>query len=338
MRPIRLHNSFLRRARRVLIDSAATRIGSAILLVAALLGIAILGIASPALAATGPPAYNPTSYYATDANTSTAYSLGCDQGDADATSGLNSAVILDFFGQNSALTGTDEDFGDVFISNASIEAMAENFAEGYYVCTGSDTSTVDTLGIGTNNDGPANTQAGGQVWGNIVNAVTSWLGTNGVGQVIAYGADDIEDWGTSGNTAPGPTDNWVSGFASKGDLYFNYGGAVGCPGNVDDNAACSDSWDQYNYWYLSWGDPAAFATPEIYYNVPPGTPINAEQWGEISDYGAAYQSDGIVFTAPFSQHERDSDSLTAAQAWDDLETYSGQSDFSYNMVISASYI
>jgi len=50
--------------------------------------------------------------------------------------------------------------------------------------------------------------------------VTSWLGTNGVGQVIAYGADDIEDWGTSGNTAPGPTDNWVSGFASKGDLYF----------------------------------------------------------------------------------------------------------------------
>jgi len=115
MRPIRLHNSFLRRARRVLIDSAATRIGSAILLVAALLGIAILGIASPALAATGPPAYNPTSYYATDANTSTAYSLGCDQGDADATSGLNSAVILDFFGQNSALTGTDEDFGTSYL-------------------------------------------------------------------------------------------------------------------------------------------------------------------------------------------------------------------------------
>ena len=77
-----------------------------------------------ASASTPPPAATPWSYYDVDDNTNTAQTLGCNQGIADYYHGLDSTVFLDFFGQNSALTGTLMDFGnDIFISNAQIESI-----------------------------------------------------------------------------------------------------------------------------------------------------------------------------------------------------------------------
>ena len=293
----------------------------------------LVSTAPPASASVGPPANAPWSYYAVDASTSTAYNLGCNQGNSDAKSGLDSSTILDFFGQVSDGSGTDEDFGESFISNANIESMAENFALGYYACTGNDTTTVDEIGIGTNNDGQDNGTSGGQTWAAVVTAVVNWVQTNDIGQVLIVGANDIEVWSDPSVAAdPAGTEDWVKGFGST-DLYYDFGSANGCPETTHDNGRCEGAWYQHDYWYVSYGATPALAVPEVCADS------NAEQWGEISAYGSQYENDGIVFTSPFTEYLRDLSCFTAAQSWDALETYTGQSQgFAYNMQIAAGYV
>ena len=91
------------------------------------------------------------SFYVETTSTTTLYNLGCNQGHFDANNGKsNSAVVLDFGAQNSANTGTTEING-VGISYGTVESLAEQFARGYFICTGADTTSLQSLGVGTNN-------------------------------------------------------------------------------------------------------------------------------------------------------------------------------------------
>jgi len=92
------------------------------------------------------------SVYVVSANTTTAYNSGCTQGAADAQSpSQSSEVILDFGTISAAGTGTLLISSNLSISFAQLNAYAEQYAYGYFSCTGSITSSTLNLGIGTNN-------------------------------------------------------------------------------------------------------------------------------------------------------------------------------------------
>lgn len=113
------------------------------------------------------------------------------------------------------------------------------------------------------------------------------------------------------------TNNWVQGFASvSGYDYLDFGSADGCPTNSSNNGPCNNGWNQYDVWYVSWGAPPAFPTPEIYYSAL------AQQWAMISLYGAQHQgSYGTVYMqGPWDEYDLDNSTLTASQAWTDLWT------------------
>src|SRR2546428_495854 len=75
---------------------------------------------------------------------------------------------------------------------ATGSAVAQ-FARGYYVCTGSDTTSVLWVAVGTTNDGGAVTWGHGKAWAAMINSVNGWLGANGFdSQTWVVGANDME--------------------------------------------------------------------------------------------------------------------------------------------------
>ncbi len=108
-------------------------------------------------------------------NTSTAYNLGCNQGNFDAghSPPVSSEVALDFGGQLSNGSGTDMIRGGD-ITNGQIEAVAESFSQGYWDCTGNDNSSTLHLGIGTNND-IAVSNALGKTWESVGISTTTGM-------------------------------------------------------------------------------------------------------------------------------------------------------------------
>lgn len=264
---------------------------------------------SPAQAA---PAKPPTdwSFYILSTSTSTAYNLGCNQGHFDANHGnIDSEVFLDFGGQNSAASGTKLING-TNISNGTVEAIAEQFVYGYWVCTGADLTSYVHFGIGTNNSFYSVNSTGGQVWGRVVNAVGSWVSAH-AGQAFVWGANDIEP---SWSSASGAI-NWAKGFDSTtGALYLNYGSADGCPQYSSSNGGCNNGWNQYDVWYVSWGSPPAITAPEIY--TTSGS--QARQWAMISLYGAQHQSGRVFYQGPLDEYDLNTGTNTASAAWTQL--------------------
>jgi hypothetical protein len=265
------------------------------------------------------------SYYVTSTDTGSAYNLGCNQGKQDAENSSNSEVILDFGGQTSDGSGTNEPGnGSVFYSNAQIEAVAEAFSEGYYYCTGSDTSSILTLGIGTNNSNGDVNYSGGQAWANLISDVeVSNSNNNYSSQVTTVAANDME----TGYNSPSATEDWVNGFTSIfPSMLLNYGDAGGCP----PYGSCNNGWSQYDVWYVSWGASPALPLPEIYYSA------NAEQWAEISLYGAQNHGQAVYMQGPLDEYPADNSTLTASQAWDDLWTdLNNNSSTAQDMQVSA---
>jgi hypothetical protein len=251
------------------------------------------------------------SYYMHTTSTSRAYTLGCNQGHTDAANHRNSLAILDFGGQVSNGSGT-EMIGAGFISNGQIEAASEAFAHGYWSCTGSDTTTLLSLGIGTNNSLADRTYSGGQTWSHIVSAVRSYNNSHGYSsQVAMYGANDIEpSWSPASYAI-----SWAKGFNSVGgNFYFNYGSADGCPQTSSNNGSCNNGWNQYDVWYVSWGNPAALPTPQIYYSS------QARQWAMLSLYSAQHHGARMNIDGPMDEYDLDHSTFTPTGAWDALWT------------------
>lgn len=251
------------------------------------------------------------SFYMLSTSTTTAYNLGCNQGHFDASFNppINSEVVLDF-GQHY--------YGNVYMLNGQtvthtqVQQMAEAFAHGYWVCTGSDSTSVLSLGLGINNYGSWVTYANGQTWGNDVAAVQASNQTNGYSsQVGMMGAGDLEPGWNSFSA----TQSWVQGFSSvSGYDYLDFGSADGCPQYSSNNGACNNGWNQYDVWYVSWGASPALPTPEIYYDTL------ARQWAMISLYGAQYQHSTVYMQGPWDEYDLDNSTLTSSQAWNDLWT------------------
>jgi hypothetical protein len=273
--------------------------------VTALLAALEFAVINPAQAIPAKP-WTDWGYYMSSSSTSTAYSLGCNQGNTDRDEGdINSEEYIDFGVQIAGYQNEMID-GDN-ISDASIEADAEQFANGYYSCTGSDASSTLTLGIGTNNDGNGGS-AYGETWAQIVNAVSSWVIDN-AGQVTVIGADDIEP----NYQAPATTMAWESGFAANTTAeYLNIGSADGCPESSSNNGSCNNGWDQYDVWYLAYGAAPATVAPEIYVSG------QGLEWAELCEYGVQSQGGPILFQGPLDDNAFDSSYYTSSQAWSDL--------------------
>jgi hypothetical protein len=254
------------------------------------------------------------SFYVNTTSQSTLYALGHNQGVFDAQHNVSSQVFLDFGGQYQDNSGTKGPLGSPNFSYGQIESLSEFFAWGYWQGTGTDLTTVLTLAIGTNN-GNWVAQNLGVSWGQVVQTVSNWVHTAGYQrQVIIDGANDIETWG---GARAADVLQWEAGYAQGTSLpYLNFGSADGCPQYTDNNGGCggtSGDWNQYNYWYLSWGAPPAQSLPEIYNNA------QKNQWVQIDRYGHDYQRDTINFSGPLNDYYRDSSSFTPAQSWGSMQ-------------------
>jgi hypothetical protein len=289
--------------------------GSIVMLVLAVVAAAF-GVLLPASAAQAfakPPV--DWSFYISTSDTVKAYQLGCNQGQYDHNLGnINSDVVLDFGGQRSANDGTIRINDGAFMSYATIESVAESFAQGYYYCTGADVSSLLFLELGTNNSAYNVSNAGGVAWGNMVKDVVNFVNSH-YGQVIVQGANDIEpSWHTYGGTH-----DWALGFgATSGTFYMNYGSADGCPTTSDNNGGCNNGWNQYDVWFISYGYSPAITAPEIYFYA------QAQQWTQISHYGRDHQAKAAHYTAPWDENDLDSHTFTTQQAWDNLTGLMGE--------------
>ena len=263
--------------------------------------------AAPVQASAEPP--DTWSWYVNTLNTATLYTLGFNQGTADRNSGRDSQVVLDFGGQNEANTDTYSSKTGVTFPYATTESLVEQFAKGYFIGTGNDTTTILTLAVGTCNCVWVD-QSLGSEWGRIVAALEGYVTTNGYAiQVHIEGGNDIETWG--GATGP-DAESWEAGYVQGTTLsYVDYGSLNSCP----PYGSCSGTgWSQSVYWSLSWGDRPALALPEIYFNT------QAQEWQSLALYSYnSHNHDPMGFTGPLDEYDLNSGTNTPLQAWNDLE-------------------
>jgi len=218
----------------------------------------------------------------------THYSLGCALGarDYNLPGTQDSIVVLDFgkpVFQN-GLHGTSL-FSFSFASTAQIAAAAEQFGQGYWECSASDTLSQLQLAVGTTNFGSQVTYQHGLAWAQMVNAVGAWLIAEGFSsQVTAAGANDMElAW-----NSPTVTRAWVDGYDSANQWrLYDYGAAEGCPPYGNCGTSSHPEWTQEDVWYIAWGAPPSWPLPEIYLT----NGGNAAQWYNLSLY--AYLNHGL---------------------------------------------
>ena len=288
---------------------------------AALLMLLVADLASPQFAHAIPAMPTTTfSYYITSTSSQDTYNLGCSAGNVDRGRGSAYRETLLDFGEQAPGGDHNEIFDarGTWITKAQVEDQAEQYALGYWSCTGTDTTSTVFLNLGTNNQqaSPSSYYGLGQTWGGVVNAVESWVQNSGVSsQVIVEGGNDMElGWNTYGNTR-----DWANGYSDQTtQLYLDYGDAASCPtgGGRYVNASCANGWSQGNVWYIAYGHADAIVAPEIY--CQPSSPLNANQWASISWYGANYHTSEIFYTAVWDENDVDSTTDTPTQAWNQL--------------------
>lgn len=175
------------------------------------------------------------SYYVSSLDLGKPYTAGCNQGKLDlARAGTQSRVAILHFGdpaRNSAGTyGVSLTFTNgAFASREQIKGIAVEFANGYWTCTGSDTTSSLEMALGVTNAGSEvanNAYQQGRAWTNFVNLVRGSLGPNYSKQVTVTGATDME----LGYNQSGDSISWVDGYQSLNyNYYYDYGDVAGCP-------------------------------------------------------------------------------------------------------------
>jgi hypothetical protein len=229
-------------------------------------------------------------------------------------------VVLDFGGQNQANTQTYDNATGTTFSYGQVESLAENFAHGYWDGTGSDTSSVLRLGIGTCNCVWVGNNLG-VTWGQILGAVDYYIRHIPCGkytcswasQVQIWGGDDFETWG---GAAASDALSWESGYEQTHGTngvpypYVDYGSLDGCP----PYGGCSgNGWSQSVYWHLSWGAPPAYPLPEIYYGTQTNEWVSLSQWGYNNHGGEV-----MVFTGPLDEYDLNTSTFSSGAAWSSL--------------------
>jgi hypothetical protein len=243
-------------------------------LLSALIGAAGLVVLSATLAQAAPTPS--VSRYMHTVSTTTGYNEGCAMGGTNASG----VVVLDFGEPDYHSSGGwgTYDYGNAFVTNAQIAAFAEQYAYGYWKCSGAGPRLE--LAVGTSNYGSQVTNAGGVAFGQMINSINSWLNSQSIAyQISIRGANDMElDWNSYATTKA-----WEDGYQSATSLYlFDYGDLAGCP----PYGSCDNGWSQSSVWYKSWGLKDAIPLPEIYYSS------QASEWYQASLYSALHEPNG----------------------------------------------
>lgn len=252
-------------------------------------------IALPSPAAASPPPVN-WSFYINTYNTSVAYNDGCGDGQWATNNGsVDIAVILDFGAQNAANTGTLLPLTNTSVTYAQAITYAEQWATGFYFCTGANTTSIMTLGVGTNNSGSTQTPATtrGTSWAGLINSIVSYLNANGAGsQVRIEAANDIEP----GYSSWQQVNDWEYGYQANSAIeYIDFGSADGCP-TTSNGGACSNGWTQDEIWLISYGTARAyFPSPEVYRTA------QGSQWQAASNWGNSDHGQAIAFLGPLDE-------------------------------------
>ena len=278
-------------------------------ILSALVAVGLILVPASPSAATPPKPPTDWSWYALSYSPSWAYNTGCSQGEYDAShNSADSVVVLDFGGQTSGNTGTYLPKNGTYITYAQAESMTEQFARGYYVCTGSDTTSILYLSMGTNNYRYLGSSYG-TAWGNVVDATAAWvIGQHLAGQVALWGANDIEPMWSSWSEAFA----WASAYdAASPSLYIDFGSADGCPQTYYSSAGntCANGWDQHAEWWVGWGVSAAVPLPQIYYVS------QSNQWYWICKYAVALRGSKIFYKGPLDEGTLAPTTLSATQSW-----------------------
>ncbi len=248
------------------------------------------------------------------------YQMGYDQGcSSDQQRGSNSSLyqiaILNFgdptIGSSGAFGATDK-AGFHYIGNTgltnSIEWSAVRYMLGFWDGTVVASGSFMTVMVGTNNhkydqygndNGAPVNYAHGQAWARMVRDLQNWISNFGFGtQLAVEAADDMEtSWAYYSQTL-----DWANGFSSVGGEYYDYGDAGGCPAYSSGNCNAGPlnggnmGWSTANEYTISWALTPAYAVPEIY------IPIQAQQWYQISLWGATHSHPRIYFTAALSEY------------------------------------
>ena len=285
-----------------------------------------VGLVSAAAGSASAATYPPQTYsrYVTTTNM---YTMGCNQGKASDAQGQHAQLGLLNFGDpgwdGSGTFGAWDSYIGGFNSIATIEANVKNYMQGFWDCTVSGSKSFMNVAPGVTNSGSGinsgNDRALGTAWGKMVVDLGSWISSKGYGtQLAALGSADFEP----GYGSPSHALNWASGFISTGAYYYDFGSADGCS-----SSGCNNGWSLANEYQLAWGNPHAYATPQIYNSAM------ATEWQLISNWGKANGSAGaIFFSAALSQYQACVDhsdpcsgaNFTPQQSWQALYSATGQ--------------
>lgn len=264
----------------------------------------------------GPAVYT-TSYYMATVDPSVLFNRGCALGarDLNLPGTQDNIVIMDFGGprrNSSGVYGARLFTTAAFASVTQIANAVQQFALGYYNCTGDDHTSTLVVGIGTNNyvwPGCVDddtcliyqvTYDHGRAWAQMVNQVNQFFVTNGYSsQVSAVGANDIE---LSWNHYE-PTKAWLDGYDSVNQYeMINFGAIPGCPYFSSPGAQCGSYpyiWSKEQVWMVIWGSPPVLPLPEIYAN----NGVNAQQWYLMSVYSFVQHGLALEFRGVMTQFQ-----------------------------------
>lgn len=252
---------------------------------------------------TSPPLWSRTMYVNTDGG-QILYDKGCELGiQHKNTAGKQDAVVVLDFGSPGAhgdgTLGTTL-FGIGVLRTTEIADRVKLYAQGYYVCSGTDRESKLTIGIGTTNYGTwlatgTNARDHGRAWALMVNDVNAWLVQQGyAGQVTAVGASDIElTW-----NGPTVSKNWVNGYDEVNLYdYYDYGDMAGCPSRDRQTSVCYSPWTMADVWYVAFGTPPSYPLPLIYAT----SGVNARQWSWLSLWSFNNKGYRMDFVGSFTQ-------------------------------------
>ena len=175
--------------------------------------------------------------------------------------------------------------------------------QGFWDCTVSGSKSFMNVAPGVTNSGSGinsgNDRALGTAWGKMIVDLGSWISSKGYGtQLAALGSADFEP----GYGSPSHALNWAAGFISTGAYYYDFGSADGCS-----SSGCNNGWSLANEYQLAWGNPHAYATPQIYNSAM------ATEWQLISNWARPTAPPGRSSSRPRSRSTRPA-STTAIRA------------------------
>lgn len=289
------------------------------------------GVNSPASADDDTPPPHSLSFYMYSVNQSHLYSMGCSLGTrVEGMPGQQHFwVVLDYgyvFVDNGVWK--QHTYGATPNTLGQILQAVQEYAHGFFNCSGTDISSVLYLGWGTNTSGGAIGHAAGVNFGNRVKDLANYSAYLPGSQVVGLGANDIEGFPGNGASAADIRD-WAQGFSdgAPGVAYLNFGDAAGCPDDHTPNAtdcgtAAHPDYNANDILYWSWTNISAFPLPEIY--TPSGS--MARQWKFLSLRALSRGYSPLDFRAVMSQQGACNQANgcpgtdnTADEAWSQLD-------------------